>query len=36
MPLCAGYEYNAATTTCDICPAGTERKVGRDAACSPW
>lgn len=31
-----GYEYNADTTTCTMCPAGTQRRVGREDACVPW
>lgn len=31
-----GYEYDDATTTCSICAAGTQRRVGREAACVAW
>lgn len=32
----AGHEYSPESESCVECPAGTQRKVGREDACVPW
>ncbi len=32
----AGQEYNPESESCVMCPAGTQRLVGREDACMPW